>query len=213
LASGAPGDAGGRGTIRRVVEGRRAAILLAVVGALVAAAYFVPALHLGPFDDDDDAPTGANAPTHGCDHARDEPRDGVRKAELATLCLLNAERRARGLGRLRENRALRRAALRHSEDMVERDFFEHGNPDGVGPHERIVRAGYTLRRTGFSTGENLATGDPGTPAAMVDGWMHSPGHRRNILRRSFDEIGIGIVPRHQEGGLGATYTTTFGGRR
>jgi uncharacterized protein YkwD len=195
-----------------VVEGRRAAILLAVVGALVAATYFLPALNFGPFADDDGDGPGAGAPTHGCAHARDEPRDGLREAERATLCLLNAERRARGLGELRPERALRRAALRHSEDMVERDFFEHVNPDGVDQHERIVRAGYRLRPGGFSTGENLATGDPGTPAAMVDGWMHSSGHRRNILRPQFDEIGIGIVPRHQEGGLGATYTTTFGGR-
>ena len=193
-----------------MVEGRRSAILLAAVAALVAVTYFTPVLGFGPFAEDDE-PAGEDAPTHGCAHARDEPRDGLRDAERATLCLLNFERRERGLGRLRPNPALRVAALRHSEDMVERDFFEHENPDGLEPHDRIVRAGYRLRRGGFSTGENLATGDPGTPAAMVDGWMHSPGHRRNILRPGFDEIGIGIVPRHQEGGPGATYTTTFGG--
>ena len=96
--------------------------------------------------------------------------------------------------------------------MVERDFFEHENPDGLEPHDRLVRAGYDLRATGFSTGETLATGDPGTPASMGDGWMHSPGHRKNILRPGFEEIGIGIVPRHHRGGPGATYTTTFGGR-
>jgi uncharacterized protein YkwD len=97
--------------------------------------------------------------------------------------------------------------------MVERGFFEHENPDGVGPHERIRRAGYELRVAGFATGENLGTGQPGadTPAAIVDGWMHSPGHRRNILRRGFEQIGIGIVPRYEGGGPGATYTTTFGG--
>jgi uncharacterized protein YkwD len=194
-----------------VVEGRRAAILLAAVAALVAITYFTPSLGFGPFDRDEEQRSGADAPTRGCAHARVEPRDGLRDAERATLCLLNAERRARGLRPLRPDRALRRAALRHSEDMVQRDFFEHENPDGLGPHDRIVRAGYTLRSGGFSTGENLATGDPGTPAAMVDGWMHSPGHRKNILRRGFEEIGIGIVPRHQEGGRGATYTTTFGG--
>jgi uncharacterized protein YkwD len=188
-------------------------VLLAVVGALVAATYLLPEVSFGPFGRDDERPAGADAPTRGCAHAREEPRDGLPEAERATLCLLNAERRARGLGELRPDRALRRAALRHSEDMLERDFFEHENPDGLEPHDRILRAGYRLQPGGFSTGENLATGDPGTPAAMVDGWMHSPGHRKNILRRSFDEIGIGIVPRHQEGGLGATYTTTFGGGR
>jgi uncharacterized protein YkwD len=180
------------------------------VGVLVAVTYFTPVLGFGPFDRDDETP-GADAPTHGCDHAKDEPRDGLRDAERATLCLLNAERRARGLGALRPEARLRRAALRHSQDMVERNFFEHENPDGLDPHERMARAGYGAGPRERATGENLATGDPGTPAVMVDGWMHSPGHRKNILRPGFRDIGIGIVPRHQEGGLGATYTTTFGG--
>lgn len=196
-----------------MAEGRRGLLLLALVGALVAATYIVPELGFGPFGEDD-PPPGADAPTHGCDDARAEPAADLRRAERATLCLLNAERRARGLGRLSAEPALRRAAVRHSQDMVERGFFEHENPDGLGPHERIVRAGYELRSTGFSTGENLGTAQPGadTPAAIVQGWMRSRGHRRNILRPGFEEIGIGIVPRYEGGGPGATYTTTFGGR-
>ena len=189
-------------------------MLLALVGALVAATYLVPTLGLGPYGDGDDPEKAAtDAPAHGCDGARDEPGDDPRAAERATLCLLNAERRRAGRGPLRTDTALRRAAIRHSEDMVERDYLEHVNPDGLDSHERIVRAGYRLRPSGFSTGENLATGQTGadSPAVIVDGWMHSRGHRRNILRRSFDEIGIGIVPRHTGGGGGATYTTTFGG--
>jgi uncharacterized protein YkwD len=193
-----------------MVEGRRAAILLAAVAVLIAVTYFSPSLGFGPFDRDEET-AGSDAPTHGCAHAKDEPRDGMREAERATLCLLNAERRAKGLRPLRPDARLRRAALRHSEDMVEREFFEHENPDGVDPHTRIAQVGYGLGEREVATGENLATGDPGTPAVMVDGWMHSPGHRKNILRPGFRHIGIGIVPRHQEGGLGATYTTTFGG--
>ncbi|MDQ3937040.1 MAG: CAP domain-containing protein, partial [Actinomycetota bacterium] len=121
----------------------------------------------------------------------------------------------RGLRTLRPDRKLRAAALAHSRDMVERDFFEHVSPDGVGHHERIVRTGYRLRSSGFATGENLATGREGnaaTPAVVVDGWLHSEGHRRNALRPEFEEIGIGIVPRETRGGPGATYTTTFAGR-
>ena len=194
-----------------MVEGRRAILLLVLVGALIAASFLVPSLRFGAPDDDE--PPGANAPTHGCEGARAEPRENLRGAERATLCLLNAERRAAGLRPLRSERALRRAALRHSEDMVERDYFEHRNPDGLEPHDRIMRAGYRLRPSGFSTGENLATAETGadSPAVTVDGWMHSPGHRRNILRRGFEEIGIGIVPRYTGGAEGATYTTTFGG--
>jgi uncharacterized protein YkwD len=194
-----------------VVEGRRAFVLLALVGALVAATYLLPELGFGPSGDDE--PPGADAPAHGCDGARDEPREDLRAAERATLCLLNAERREAGLRPLRRDPALRRAALLHSRDMVKRRYLEHRNPDGLEAHDRIVRAGYRLRRGGFSTGENLATGTVGldSPAVIVDGWMHSRGHRRNILRRGFEEIGIGIVPRDTDGRDGATYTTTFGG--
>jgi uncharacterized protein YkwD len=68
------------------------------------------------------------------------------------------------------------------------------------------------------TGENLAygTGPEGSPAEIVDRWMHSPGHRDNILRAAFTEIGIGVtfdVPKREPKGTdpGATYTTDFGG--
>ena len=191
-----------------MVEGRGAVVTLAVVAALIAGVYVV-------FGRDDGEEQSRRAPpTHGCAHARDQPAADLRAAELATLCLLNAERRARGLGELRRDVVLRTAALRHSRDMVERGFFAHVNPDGVGHHERIVRAEYRLREEGYATGENLGSGKPdaASPAIVVDGWMHSPGHRRNVLRPGFEEIGIGIVPRFEDGGPGATYTTTFGGR-
>ncbi|MEA2472607.1 MAG: hypothetical protein QOE06_522 [Thermoleophilaceae bacterium] len=192
------------------VEGGRAALLLAIVAALAAALYLVPSL--GPGSRDQASRT--DAPTHHCKHAGEEPSAGLGEADRATLCLLNAERHARGLPALRPNRALRRAALRQSADMVRRRFFEHVNPDGLDSHARIVAAGYRLRAGGFATGENLATGASGadSPAVIVRGWMHSPGHRHNILRPGFEEVGIGIVPRYEEGGAGATYTTTFGGR-
>jgi uncharacterized protein YkwD len=68
------------------------------------------------------------------------------------------------------------------------------------------------------TGENLAygTGPEGSPAEIVDRWMHSPGHRENILRAAFTEIGIGVtfdVPKREPAGTdpGATYATEFGG--
>ena len=144
-------------------------------------------------------PTG---PTHGCDAARGDPD------ERATLCLLNAERGRRDLRPLRSDAALARAARRHARDMAERDYFAHESPDGTGPHRRIVRAGYRRPRL---TGENLAEGEAeaGAPSSIVDGWMHSPGHRANILRRGFTEIGIGIATDGEK----AIYVTTFGAPR
>jgi uncharacterized protein YkwD len=80
------------------------------------------------------------------------------------------------------------------------------------PADRIVAAGYP--RNGVSVGENLAWGEEtaGTPA--VEGWMESPGHRANILRREFREVGIGLAyePPRPVSGRVAVYTTNFGGR-
>ena len=192
--------------MRSEAQGWRLLVLLGIVAALAALVYVGPE----PGGDDDAVP---EAPTRGCAHAREAPGNDLRAAERATLCLLNAERRRRGLRALRPERRLRLAALRHSRDMVRRGFLEHVNPDGVGHAERIARAGYPLDATSVS-GENLASGEreASTPAVIVDGWMHSPGHRRNILRARFREIGIGIVPRWAEDDApGGTYTTTFGG--
>ena len=115
----------------------------------------------------------------------------VQEGRAAVLCLLNVQREGHGLPPFTADAMLDRAAQRHAEDMAERDFFAHENPDGFGPDARIRRAGFE----GRTTGENLAwgTGPEATAAATVDGWMHSPGHRANILRRSFTKVGTGLV--------------------
>jgi uncharacterized protein YkwD len=135
-----------------------------------------------------------------------------------TLCLLNRQRARHHLPRLRSNRRLQTAARAHSADMVRRDYFEHTTPNGVDFASRILREGYVSQGQTWSLGENIAfgTGRDSTPRFIVNAWMHSPGHRANILRRGFRDIGIGIV-MGVPGGLqgassGATYTTDFGGK-
>ena len=140
----------------------------------------------------------------------------LRLVRDAVLCLHNRERAARGLPLLRENTKLRKAAKAHSEDMVARRFFAHDTPGGPNMATRILRTGYA-RGQGWSLGENIAwgTGSLGTAAEIQRAWMNSPGHRANILRREFREIGIGIaVGAPVAGGTsGATYTADFGVRR
>ena len=167
---------------------------LGIVALALAASFALPQLEIGGGGE-------ATGPTHGCEGARGDPD------ERATLCLLNAERRRHGLKPLRQNAALRRAARRHAVDMLERDYFAHESPEGGQPNQRILRAGY---RAPHLTGENLAKGEreAGAPSSIVDGWMHSPGHRRNILLPRFAEIGVAVVT---EGEL-AMYVTTFGRR-
>jgi uncharacterized protein YkwD len=81
---------------------------------------------------------------------------------------------------------LRCAARVHSKDMAEEGFFSHTNNDGATPWDRIKAAGYS-----FSTaGENIAAGYP-NPQAVVEGWLDSPGHCKNIMSPAFTEIGVG----------------------
>ena len=129
----------------------------------------------------------------------------------ATLCLLNAQRAKAGLRPLGPVKALRFAAEGHALDMAKRKYFEHDSPEGVKPWQRILNAGYPRA----TVGENLAWGElhESTPARIVDGWMHSPGHRENILRASYSDIGIGFAfqaPDAASTRQAAIYVTTFG---
>ncbi|HEV2061218.1 MAG TPA: CAP domain-containing protein, partial [Solirubrobacteraceae bacterium] len=141
---------------------------------------------------------------------------GRAQLEDTVLCLVNRERTSRGLRRLRANGKLDRAARSHSRHMVRARFFSHDSPGGASVLERVKRRGYRSAR-GLMVGENIAwgSGSYATPAEIVNGWMHSPGHRANILRGQFEEIGVGVAvgaPRAVNGMPAATYTTDFGSR-
>ena len=137
----------------------------------------------------------------------------------ATLCLMNAERTARGLGRLQ------------AEPLLGRVAGELRAPDGaralLRPHlarrldDARAHQGDELparRRRSWSVGENLAwgTGALATPRAMVRAWMQSAEHRANLLDRRFADVGIGVAAGApvalEPGELGGTYVTDFGRR-
>ena len=151
----------------------------------------------------------------GCPHSGDVPKpERIVETRGQILCLLNEERADHGLPALRYNPLLELASQRHSEDMAARDFFAHNTPDGVDPQARMAAAGYPL--VGRHTGENLYWGEEmhAPPVAAMDGWMHSPGHRENILRPEFAEVGVGVAydaPVAGGHGRSALYTTDFGG--
>jgi uncharacterized protein YkwD len=142
---------------------------------------------------------------------------GLDSAGRATLCLVNLERTQRGLPPLHQNALLDAASAEHSQDMVRRDYFEHATPDGRSVADRLRAIGYQ-RGISASAGENIAygVGDKSTPASIVRAWMRSAGHRADILRPAFTEVGIGIslgapevLQRYRHDS--ATYTTDFGG--
>jgi len=131
----------------------------------------------------------------------------------ATLCLLNAQRRAHGLRPLRLDGKLGRAARAHAQDMVAKRYFAHESKNGATFSSRIKRTGWTKSRRSYTMGENIAWGGGSlaTPREIVKSWMNSAGHRENILARDFRFIGIGIAAATPEGGDGGTYATDFGG--
>ncbi len=136
----------------------------------------------------------------------------------ATLCLMNAERTARGAGRLQSEPLLAHVAAGYARQMVRGQFFDHTSPAGSTMLARIKATTYLRDVTSWSVGENLAwgTGTLATPRAMVRAWMQSAEHRANLLDRHFADVGIGVAAGApvalEPGELGGTYVTDFGRR-
>ncbi|MQA98015.1 MAG: CAP domain-containing protein [Streptosporangiales bacterium] len=126
----------------------------------------------------------------------------LRGAEEAAIRLTNVRRTAAGCDPLRVDVRLVRAAQAHSADMASNDHFAHDSQDGRSPWDRIKAAGYP-----DPGAENIAKGYP-TAAAVVAGWMNSPGHRKNILNCELEAIGIGVAGSSGSGG--PWWTQDFG---
>jgi uncharacterized protein YkwD len=158
------------------------------------------------------AAPAASAATRCAGAGRSVEQLGTSAARTATLCALNRERARHGLRALRVNARLTKAAQGHSRDMVAHRYFAHESRDGSGFGARIKRTGWTRHRRSWMLGENIGygSGSSATPAAIVSAWMHSAGHRANILQRRFRSIGIGIASGTPGGDGGATYSTDFG---
>ena len=142
-----------------------------------------------------------------------DPIRGVHRAEsaiagpgeaaviAAVIAAHNAERSRRRLGPLVPDAMLTLAAQGQADDMARRGRMSHRGSDGSSPMTRIERVGYSYR----AAGENVAFGYDRVDEVMA-GWMHSPGHRRNILG-DYAEIGVGHVTA--PGGV-SSWCVTFG---
>lgn len=123
-------------------------------------------------------------------------------ASVEVLALVNKERATVGCPALTVNAQLTKAAQDHSEDMAAHSNMSHTGSDGSDPGQRITRAGYEWR----TYAENVAYGYD-TAAQVMEGWMNSPGHKRNILDCEVKEIGIGLAQP------GQYWTQDFGAAR
>ena len=128
-------------------------------------------------------PTSTTTPSATTTTAK-PPADGPAAQVLA---LVNDERAKVGCKALTEDKRLDTAAQLHSDDMSKNSYFSHTSQDGRSFVDREHNAGYPN-----PGGENIAEGYT-SAAAVMDGWMHSDGHRRNILDCSFTTIGIGVT--------------------
>ncbi len=104
---------------------------------------------------------------------------------------------------LAPNQILIDVAAAHSQDMIDRDFFAHTNPDGKNPGARIAAAGYSA----WYWGENIAI--HAGAAEAHDLLFTSGGHRVNMLSNDYREIGVGVRLRT---GWGIDMTETFANR-
>ena len=139
--------------------------------------------------------------------------------ELAYLVhqLINEEREKQGLGPLQYDAELASIAEAHSNDMAMHSYFSHVNLAGEDPTDRGAQQGYNCRKDygshyTYGLAENIHQGwlygsityigaavikdwhsVEELATIAVQGWMNSPGHRANILNRSYDKEGIGVA--------------------
>lgn len=132
--------------------------------------------------------------------------------------LTNQQRVNNGLDPLTFDSEISEIARAHSLDMSKRDYFSHETPEGITPTDRANNVGYSCtKRVGLmiysGIAENIFQGNlydsyytvngvitsyswnsnEDIAKITVDGWMDSPGHRKNILTEMYDREGIGVV--------------------
>jgi uncharacterized protein YkwD len=160
--------------------------------------------------DDDSASTPAQPSTPT---PKPLPASRINESEIEALVLerINEERASRNLGELDELPALHDIASGHSQDMNERDFRGHTNPDGEGPSDRGAHIETCLVQGDAAIGEILADGTvreglsssvsdatfdarsaEGIAHYLVDAWLNSPEHRELMLRFGLDYMGVGV---------------------
>ncbi len=142
-----------------------------------------------PAEDDD---IGPDCPTSEAGYPK-----ALQETECRVFDLVNA-RRAQGgdcggeqqpaAPPLRMHPVLRKLARDHAVDMATRGYFDHTNPDGLDPFARMQAAGYR-----YSTAaENIAQGAP-TPESVMELWLTSGGHCKNLMNPNFEDIGVGYT--------------------
>jgi uncharacterized protein YkwD len=139
------------------------------------------------------------------------------RAAASAVCLINKLRRRRGMRALQDSSQLRRGPQQHAHDMVDGQYFSHVSENG---RTLSARTSATDDLQGYPTwriGENLAwgTGAKSSAKRIVQSWMLSPPHKRNLLNPRYREAGLAVVygsPATGTTGAAGTYVHEFGRR-
>ena len=127
----------------------------------------------------------------------------IQEFEYEVLELANEERKAQGLEPLEFSVEVSEVARAKSHDMADSNYFDHQSPNYGSPFEMMQTFGVDYR----AAGENIAMGQR-SPEEVMNGWMNSEGHRKNIMHDQFTHLGVGYVEKN-----GTTYwTQMFVGR-
>jgi len=194
-----------------------AAAAVAVTSAVALAGAVTPAAQAATactHQDDNRPAQNARTTVDG----RYKPEQWDSKAAVATICLINEARTARGLPELYffwVSQPLVSNSIDHGRDLVLHGKVTptdpHTGSNGSTPAQRM--AAYGAGASYWRVNEIVAEPGNGTPTAAFDWWMNSPGHRAIILDRELTEMAVHVIGQAPGGGRGATYVVSFGVRR
>ncbi|MGD6817564.1 CAP domain-containing protein [Metabacillus sp. 84] len=108
--------------------------------------------------------------------------------EQQVVELTNQEREKQGLKPLQVDEELSKVAKEKSADMQKNNYFDHNSPTYGSPFDMMKQFGVEYK----TAGENIAMGQK-SPEEVVQAWMNSEGHRKNIMNSEFTHIGVGHV--------------------
>ncbi len=121
--------------------------------------------------------------------------DTFRLTNAGVIKYTNKNRVDNGSAPLTENLTLNKIAEERAKDMFAKQYFAHVAPDGGKAETLAVTFGYEY----ITIGENIAMGNFDGDEDLVTGWMNSPGHRENILKNKYTEIGVAEIFGTYEG--------------
>jgi uncharacterized YkwD family protein len=123
------------------------------------------------------------------------PATDLEEMRAEVVRLVNVERAKAGASELGTLSELMGCAQLKAQDFVNNDYFAHDSPT-YGSASDMIRSAVSAART---VGENIAMGQR-TPEQVMESWMNSDGHRRNILNGNYTHIGVGVA-KNEKGQL------------